>query len=243
MKPSSRAGSGFSRWVPESPGDILVKSADKYMFLNLLNQDTRGTVLRKSFVFTNTSQRIEGPGGDIWGEMPTRGEGKSLSQGIHPLPTGGLRNPGLGPANMAPAATPSPGPRLHPPSWEGHQSRGGFRGHRLIEVPPDHVLSALTSTADKYCPLLIKEGGMPLLRDMIKMATAAGDQGNGPVRDWQCFCLEPGSGFVSHSRPSSWVEWLTMPGQLRAESGGGQHTDVQLGLPEAVMASAWPETR
>uniref|UniRef100_A0A8C4LJG5 Protein zer-1 homolog n=1 Tax=Equus asinus asinus TaxID=83772 RepID=A0A8C4LJG5_EQUAS len=25
---------------------------------------------------------------------------------------------------------------------------------------------------DKYCPLLIKEGGMPLLRDMIKMATA-----------------------------------------------------------------------
>ena len=39
---------------------------------------------------------------------------------------------------------------------------------------PDHVLSALTPppTADKYCPLLIKEGGMPLLRDMIKMATA-----------------------------------------------------------------------
>lgn len=26
--------------------------------------------------------------------------------------------------------------------------------------------------ADKYCPLLIKEGGLPLLRDMIKMATA-----------------------------------------------------------------------
>nr|7EP5_A Chain A, Protein zer-1 homolog [Homo sapiens]7EP5_B Chain B, Protein zer-1 homolog [Homo sapiens] len=25
---------------------------------------------------------------------------------------------------------------------------------------------------DKYCPLLIKEGGMPLLRDIIKMATA-----------------------------------------------------------------------
>ena len=35
------------------------------------------------------------------------------------------------------------------------------------------MLSALTPpTADKYCPLLIKEGGMPLLRDMIKMATA-----------------------------------------------------------------------
>lgn len=26
--------------------------------------------------------------------------------------------------------------------------------------------------ADKYCPLLIKEGGIPLLKDMIKMASA-----------------------------------------------------------------------
>lgn len=30
----------------------------------------------------------------------------------------------------------------------------------------------LFSAADKYCPLLIKEGGIPLLKDMIKMASA-----------------------------------------------------------------------
>ena len=44
-----------SWWVPESPRDILLKvqikkkkkSTNKYRFLDLLNQDTLGAVLRK----------------------------------------------------------------------------------------------------------------------------------------------------------------------------------------------------
>lgn len=58
----------------------------------------------------------------------------------------------------------------------------GFSGHRLLLplLPPFIALLwsftrtgfILFSAADKYCPLLIKEGGIPLLKDMIKMASA-----------------------------------------------------------------------
>lgn len=43
-------------------------------------------------------------------------------------------------------------------------------GDRLVDGHRPHYCSYLV--ADKYCPLLIKEGGMPLLRDLIKMGTA-----------------------------------------------------------------------
>lgn len=45
----------------------------------------------------------------------------------------------------------------------------GVWGQAVAEHGP-HYCSYLV--ADKYCPLLIKEGGMPLLRDLIKMVTA-----------------------------------------------------------------------
>lgn len=44
-------------------------------------------------------------------------------------------------------------------------------GHRPVEGHPSSATCSCF-VADKYCPLLIKEGGMPLLRDLIKMATA-----------------------------------------------------------------------
>lgn len=48
---------------------------------------------------------------------------------------------------------------------------GWVSGAQTRRKPP--ILSSLLCpTADKYCPLLIKEGGMPLLRELIKMATA-----------------------------------------------------------------------
>lgn len=43
-------------------------------------------------------------------------------------------------------------------------------GNRPVDAHCPHYCPYLI--ADKYCPLLIKEGGMPLLRDLIKMATA-----------------------------------------------------------------------
>lgn len=49
--------------------------------------------------------------------------------------------------------------------------QGGCLGHRLVEGHPSSAPCSYL-VADKYCPLLIKEGGMPLLRDLIKMATA-----------------------------------------------------------------------
>lgn len=58
----------------------------------------------------------------------------------------------------------------------------GFSGHRLLLplLPPftpplrgfTWACFVLFPAADKYCPLLIKEGGIPLLKDMIKMASA-----------------------------------------------------------------------
>ena len=66
----------------------------------------------------------------------------------------------------------SPGWVFTSPLWEGSpHSKGGFWATGCRKTYPDHLLSA-PPAADKYCPLLIKEGGLPLLKDMIKMATA-----------------------------------------------------------------------
>lgn len=68
---------------------------------------------------------------------------------------------------------PKPAPLSHPSGRAVLAAGVGFWARGQGKTSPDPLLSAPVSpTADKYCPLLIKEGGMPLLRDMIKMATA-----------------------------------------------------------------------
>lgn len=59
----------------------------------------------------------------------------------------------------------------HTPPPQGIlRSKGGFWATGCWKTSPIPCLPL--PAADKYCPLLIKEGGLPLLRDMIKMATA-----------------------------------------------------------------------
>ena len=148
--------------------------------------------------------------------MPPCSKGKSLSQGVHPsLPPGsgggGLRNLALGWANMAPSALPSLRPRSSSPLLGGPSSEQGRVSGPQADRSPTLVTCCL--------PLPAHSGQILPSADQRRRDAppeghdqdgdrAAGDQGNGPVSDWQCFCLEPRLG-----------EPRTQPGPLVVGNG------------------------
>lgn len=75
---------------------------------------------------------------------------------------------GAGQRRLVPGCSSAP-----PQALGGQSSQQGWASGQPADGRPSLLTCTCPSpTADKYCPLLIKEGGMPLLRDVIKMATA-----------------------------------------------------------------------
>lgn len=113
-----------------------------------------------------------------------------------------------GRANMAPAATPSLRPMSSSPILGGPSSEQGRVSGPQADRSPTLITCCLPSpphsgqvlpSADQR-----RRDAPPEGHDQDG-DRAAGDQGNGPVRDWQCFCLEPGLGGARDTQPGPLV--------------------------------------
>lgn len=140
---------------------------------------------------------------------------------------------------MAPAALPSLRPKSSSPFLGGPSSEQGRVSGPQADTSPTLVTCCL--------PLPAHSGQVLPSTDQRRRDAppeghdqdgdrAAGDQGNGPVSDWQCFCLEPRLGEPrTHSRALSWLGMADVPmgnPELRVEA-------------DSILMSSWglPECR
>lgn len=111
---------------------------------------------------------------------------------------------------------PPPGLCIHPPTplssplhtpTPGHPSQQGWvLGHRLLEDQPD-PLSAPPCSGQVLPPADQRRGAAPAEGHDQDGNCSAGDEGNGPVRDSQFFCLQPQCGGVGATRATQGGVW------------------------------------
>lgn len=156
----------------------------------------------------------------------------------------GTRAPGAGQTggSQLQQSSPRPASPLPPPLGEGSpRSKGGFWATGCVpEDRPGHLLSAPPRSGQVLPPADQRRGAAPAEGHDQDGDRSTGDEGNGPVRDRQCFCLQPRCGGAGD----------TVGGPLRfaGASRSGVWRQTAYCCPagpslRVISATVWPETR